>query len=352
MIRYLTASHRVCRVFGIEVRVMYSLYAFTALLLAAKVSGGNLAGGKVALVALSLAAWPFFVFLHELGHCLAAMKDGVEVKWIMLHPLGGVAQLSGLVRGPLSEINIALAGPFVNLAIAGLCFVPLFLMGNLGLWDNLSRIENFGVSFLTSLFVMNLLLAVFNFLPVFPMDGGRVATALCVMTSGPERGIALAARVAQIGIIAMIAVGALILLRDPRLGSDSFRVGFGLILIASFLHTTGRQELQARTYASLYATGRDEAARQPWEMPEWNPETGFTQGGENLGWFEKRRRQREAMELELARAEAAKLRAEADRLLAKVKEAGRDSLSPEECRTLERYSELLREKNSRTAKPA
>jgi stage IV sporulation protein FB len=101
------------------------------------------------------------VILHEFGHALAARALGVYVSEIFLLPVGGMALLGRLPRAPLAELLIVAAGPLVNFVLAGLA---LALLGH---WP-----DNLGF-----LFVANLSLGLFNLIPAFPMDGGRLLRA-------------------------------------------------------------------------------------------------------------------------------------------------------------------------------
>ncbi len=107
------------------------------------------------------------VLLHELGHALMARRYGIATEDITLYPIGGVARLNRIPRSPGAELAIALAGPAVNFAIvAGL--LGLDLLGLIGPWPGAAG----------ALVGMNLMLGLFNLIPAFPMDGGRVLRAL------------------------------------------------------------------------------------------------------------------------------------------------------------------------------
>ena len=113
--------------------------------------------------------------LHELGHALAARFFGVRTKHITLYPIGGVAQLERIPDKPGPEIVIALAGPAVNVAIAAALAMLLLVLAPWLQADHLLAGAT-GV-FLSRLLIVNIVLVLFNLIPAFPMDGGRVFRA-------------------------------------------------------------------------------------------------------------------------------------------------------------------------------
>jgi Zn-dependent protease len=130
------------------------------------------------------------VVLHELGHALMARRFGIETADITLYPIGGVARLRRMPRAPGAELLIALAGPAVNFAIvAGL--LGLHVLGILPSEDSWLG------AFAAYLVLMNLVLGLFNLIPAFPMDGGRVLRALLSGWLGRARATSVAASVGR-----------------------------------------------------------------------------------------------------------------------------------------------------------
>jgi Zn-dependent protease/predicted transcriptional regulator len=146
------------------------------------------------------------VVLHELGHALTAKKYGINTKKITLLPIGGVASLEKMPEDPKQELMIAAAGPLVNVAIAFLLyfFIP---------FDEITPPdgENIGALaseyFLFSLFTVNVVLVLFNIIPAFPMDGGRMLRALLAMKMDRVRATNIASKIGQFFALAFIFIG-------------------------------------------------------------------------------------------------------------------------------------------------
>lgn len=139
------------------------------------------------------------VALHELGHTLVAQRYGVTVQDIVLTPIGGVARLHGLPEDPHQEIRIALAGPYVSLFLS-LCSVGLLIAG-------LHRLPLFFSSLFLYFCVLNLMLFLFNLLPCFPMDGGRVLRAWLSLKKGAMEGTRIAAELGKYISLFLIVCG-------------------------------------------------------------------------------------------------------------------------------------------------
>jgi Zn-dependent protease len=162
----------------------------------------------IVLVALLFSA----VMLHELGHALMARHYGLRVSGISLSPFGGVSRIERMPRDSPVEMIVALAGPLVNLAIAVALLPLIVLLGFVAGYESPNDLLRDAVStvglipLLVSFSIVNLLLLVFNLLPAFPMDGGRILRSLLAGGLGRESGTRLAVLIGQTLGVVLIGV--------------------------------------------------------------------------------------------------------------------------------------------------
>lgn len=215
---------------GIGVYVHWSFWLLPAWIL---ISAGGSLGGALSSVLFVFAIFGCIV-LHELGHALMARHFGIGTRDITLYPIGGVASLERIPRRPSHELAIALAGPAVNVIIAAALFL-LLLVAGIGSQGLLFRVA--GGSFLVSLLAVNVALVVFNMLPAFPMDGGRVLRAFLAMRLPYLRATEIAVRVGQ-------AVAIL-------LGVTGLFTGGTLLFLALFVFLAAQSELSMARHNEL-----------------------------------------------------------------------------------------------------
>lgn len=169
-------AYRIGKASGIDVYIHVTFPLLLLFIAYQSYSGAAETGNGVA-AALTSVVFVLLVFgivvLHELGHALAARHYGVGTRDITLYPIGGVARLEHMPSDPWQEFVIAIAGPAVNIFIAALLFGVLSITGELGTTRSLLS--------LNMLMIVNIGLALFNFIPAFPMDGGRILRALLAM---------------------------------------------------------------------------------------------------------------------------------------------------------------------------
>lgn len=219
-------SLKLGRLLGIPIRVHWTFGLILTYVLIQSGSGGPGAGLSLALV---LAVF-FCVVLHELGHAMAAAGYGIATKDIILSPIGGVARMERIPENPKQELWVAAAGPLVNVLIAAGLYVSLRLQGlEIGLEGLV--VGDFGL--LGSLLLVNAVLVVFNLIPAFPMDGGRMFRAILSMGMNRAKATRIAALVGQ-----AFAVGFVV---------AAFYVDIFLAFIGLFVFMSARVESQSVT---------------------------------------------------------------------------------------------------------
>jgi len=183
-------SWKVASVAGIPIRIHVTFFLLLVWLFWAGAARGLAHAAEG--VGFILAAFACVV-LHEFGHALTGRRYGVVTRDITLLPIGGVARLDRIPRRPSQEVAVALAGPLVNVVIAGALFLVMRLSGNMHLRDP----GFFERSFIARLFAFNVGVTAFNLIPAFPMDGGRVLRALLATRLEYVRATRVAATVGQ-----------------------------------------------------------------------------------------------------------------------------------------------------------
>jgi len=214
------------RVFGTQLRIHVTFFLIVAWIGIVGYMANGI-GGALWGIALILTLFACVV-LHEFGHVLTARRFGIRTPDITLLPIGGVARMERMPRNPVHELLVALAGPAVNVVIAAALFV--FLQASPIQWLEL---EPQSISaFFVNIMVLNVILAVFNMIPAFPMDGGRVLRALLAIFLPYSQATSLAAGLGQ----ALAFAGGLLgfLLVHPI-----------LILVAFFIFIGANQEAYA-----------------------------------------------------------------------------------------------------------
>lgn len=228
-------SFPIAKVAGSEIRIHLT---FFLLLLWIGIAHFQQGGGAAAVEGVLFIVAVFAcVVLHELGHALAARRYGIRTPNITLLPIGGVAQLERMPEKPMEEVVVAIAGPMVNVVIAALL---ILFMGGLPDLETASELQNPSLDFMARLAVVNIILVVFNLIPAFPMDGGRVLRALLATRYSRVRATEIAASVGQ---VTSFLFGFLGLLSGNVL----------LIFVAIFVYIAATSESQATSLQAMAA---------------------------------------------------------------------------------------------------
>ena len=237
-------SFKIARIAGIEVRVHATFFLLLAFLGSAYARNG---GAPAAIAGVFFTCLVFgCVLLHEFGHALAARRYGIRTPDITLLPIGGVARLDRMPDRPSQEIVVAIAGPLVNVVIAALLWIYLAVSGGLHAMDSL---DHFAASMPMRLLVVNVGLVLFNMIPAFPMDGGRVLRAVLAMRMDYARATHIAA---SIGQACAFAFGLWALTRNS--------INPLYVLVAVFIYFGAASEASLAEMKSLSAGLRVQAA--------------------------------------------------------------------------------------------
>lgn len=222
---------------GIGVYVHWTFWLLVLFYLITSTLRDGLAAGLLAVVFI----FGIFacVLLHEFGHAAAAAYYGIKTADITLLPFGGMARLTRLPELPMQELVIALAGPAVNVFLALILSIGVLL--GISVPISAPAFQG-GMAFLEQLLIVNVILCVFNLLPAFPMDGGRVLRSLLAMRTGQLRATEIAASVGRWMALAFTIYA---------FASGSFQI----LLVAGFVYVAGTAELmQIRARAAYGST--------------------------------------------------------------------------------------------------
>ncbi len=238
---------KIARIGGIDVQVHWSfvLILFYGAYIFSQGARNVVAGAIYGVVVILLLF--LCVVLHEFGHAFTAKYFGVNVPYITLLPIGGLAQLERMPRKPGQEFLIAIAGPAVNFVLA-LLLLPLALLAislsarggaSLSYFGLMRAAQSMSLTgLLLTLAGMNLTLGFFNLLPAFPMDGGRILRALLALRLRYVRATRIAVLVGRGMAILFVIWGIRSIFAGDIFGSL-------LLLIAFFVYVGGRGELEA-----------------------------------------------------------------------------------------------------------
>ncbi len=220
-------------------------------------------GYAIASTTLMLVAFAC-IYLHELGHALTARRYGIRTLDITMLPIGGVARLEKMPDEPLAEFWIAVAGPAVNVVIALL----------IGAWLTLTGVPDTSLNqpadilqqeFLLQLLVINIGFVLFNLLPAFPMDGGRVLRSLLQLRTNRLEATRIAARVSRYFAFAMIVVGIFFSWTLPIIGI------FVLIGSSQELLAANMEMLQRQERTGAWDDGSNGSPYSPFGSPSFDP---------------------------------------------------------------------------------
>jgi Zn-dependent protease/CBS domain-containing protein len=219
-------SFHVGRIAGIDIKIHVTFFLLLAWIGYIYYRSGGIPAaveGVIFVVLIFLC-----VLLHELGHALAAGRYGIKTPDITLLPIGGVARLERMPDKPVEEVVVALAGPAVNVGIALVLWIVIGVAGSL---PSPEIMQETGSSLLVRLFAVNIWLVLFNMIPAFPMDGGRVLRAVLAVRMNYARATQVAASIGQGIAFVFFILG---LLWNPMLLLIAIFVYFGAGSEAAF----------------------------------------------------------------------------------------------------------------------
>jgi Zn-dependent protease/CBS domain-containing protein len=223
------------RPFGIRIAVHWTFLLIIAWVIFLNLQQGATAQ-QVLYSVLFIIAIFICVVIHELSHSLTARRYGIPTKSITLLPIGGLADLQKMPEKPQQEFAVSVAGPLSNIVIALIITIVLLITNNLNLSSTYFQSIT-GKNFFIVLMFANLMLAVFNLLPAFPMDGGRIFRSLMAMYFSREKATYVAMNLGKIFALGLAILGVFV---NPF-----------LIFIAIFIFIGAQKEYEQIRYTSV-----------------------------------------------------------------------------------------------------
>src|SRR5215210_1653304 len=257
-------SIQLARVFGVRIDVDASWFIVLFLII------WSLSGyyDDFALAVISALLFFLSILLHELGHAVVAMRNGIPILGIDLWMFGGMAKMGGDTDSPGVEFRVAIAGPLVTLAIVGVCLgMGMLITSAEEVWQasRFADTASDATAVLGYLAFINAVVLVFNLIPGFPLDGGRIARAIAWWRTGDRnRATRFAARLGRAFAVVMIGVGAFTFIRGDVVG------GVWLVFIGFFLSQAARSaELESTISGRIEGlTVSDVMDAEPVSVPE------------------------------------------------------------------------------------
>jgi Zn-dependent protease len=260
------SEYRLGRVFGIPIKIHISM-PLLLLYMAFRAYAGSRsmqeALGDVVYVLIVGILLFTSIALHELGHSLVAMRKGCRVYEITLMFMGGAAKMDRMPSKPFDEFLMAIAGPAVSLLLGA-----TGLAGGFTLLDTKSAIIHYIASIMITIGLINAILAVFNLIPAFPMDGGRVLRALLTQRLGRLQATYIASRTGRVIAVLFFFVGIFGIKNFTVYGIHPFTPGnIVLIIIAFFVYFNADREYRMVQYEELIKQrGNGPGAARPWSF--------------------------------------------------------------------------------------
>lgn len=274
------SSFTLFHVRGIRITVDWSWFLILFLLIVSmsSVYGDILGESSSSAKAFGLAilsAVGFFgsILLHELGHAFAALRRGVGITSIQLWMLGGVARMDRETDSPEAEFEVAAAGPLVTLAIVGVLYLVGCIAAGFGEFGHIFRLSvefktDAGVNAFTSMIAwlatINGIILVFNLLPAFPMDGGRIARALIWWRSGDRNKATRIAATMGRGFGYLFIAGGLFLVASGSFLSGVWLAFIGVVVSGAARGAAMQTDLSSRIGEVVVADVMD---REPVAIP-------------------------------------------------------------------------------------